>query len=102
MSMSHEERRARRQRIADYCRDHTVTEAAFAHGVSCTFVREACAEHGVAVESLANAKTASSYAILLDLHKGEGTQVEIAERHGVSRQRVGQIAAEARKAGWQV
>lgn len=53
MAMSHEDRAKRRKKIADFCKKHTVEQAAAHFGVSAGTATKACEEHGVKMKKAA-------------------------------------------------
>lgn len=74
-------------------------EVAQKFAVGCTTVREACLEWGVYPPRYSASLPTSGFAILYHLLQGE-KQIDIAKRLHITRQRVNNIAIEARKAGF--
>lgn len=104
--MTHNECRERRSRIAQAVADgHSVNAVARQFRVSLTTVYGACSEHGVVARRPKHDPTRpprlSPFVILARL-MAEGTgagYAEVARGLGISRQRVCQVAHEARLAG---
>lgn len=96
--MTHQQRRQRRQQIADFIgKGASVADACERFEVGLSTVDYACKEHGVLLKRKALKHTA--YAILADLMAMDGTVKDVAERHGVTWQSVYQMMKKARAAG---
>ena len=93
--LSHEQRRDRRQQIAEYCKNNTAEAASQVWGVSQFVVRAACKEFGVTAMS---PKHAMALVVIARLQAGE-SQTDIADALGVSRQNIQQIRMRAIAAG---
>jgi transposase len=99
--MNRSERRERRCRMASAVREgQELAEVAKAYGVSVGMLRRACREFGVPV-ARQRATKVNVFAILKALLDGQ-TRRAVAESLGISRQRVQQVAEEARAACWKL
>ena len=89
---------SRRQEIAEHilANNCTVAETAITFGVSRYAVYIACRKHGV---KLADKLEPNTLKVLADLFDSTVTIAEIADRHGVTQQRVSQVFVQALKAG---
>lgn len=100
--LSHEQRRDRRQQIAEYCKTNTAKAASQVWGVSQFVVRDACKEFGVTAMSpkhaMARPVKVSTLVVIARLQAGE-SQTDIADALGVSRQNIQQIRMRAIAAG---
>ena len=86
MALNHKQRHSRRREIAGFVRQGSdASMAARKFGVTIQTVRAACREHGV--ESPVGRKPTRVYEVIAGLQQG-GTVTDVAERLGVSRQRV--------------
>ena len=100
--LSHAERRERRREIAEFMKEHKDTQKAVAHfGCTLSLVSRACKEFGVDVPKTASVATVGSFVILKRLLDG-AKQIEVAGERGISRERVRQVANNAREAGFAV
>ena len=99
--MTHPERAARRQAIAEYVRQTkcTVDEAATIFGVTVSTVAGACRAHGVKPAAKSRGLQPNTFKILADLFDATLTVDDIADRRGVTKQRVSQVFVQALKAG---
>lgn len=95
--MSHEDRRLRRKKIADYAKDHTDRETAKKFGITSQTVRFSRNEFQVS-KAYKQEVPPSSYEIIAALIRGE-QKSEIARRFGVSQQFIGQVRDRAVKHG---
>lgn len=86
MSLTHEDRRKRRKKIAEYAKTHTDKETATEFGVHPMTVINARNEHGVIKKSTG---APSTYQIVAAMIRGE-RQVDVARRLGCSKQFVNQ------------
>ena len=96
--MTHPERAARRQKIAEYCREHTQIEAALEYGVSIHTVKAACLTGGVKYRC-DNAIASSTYDVIADLVNTDAALPVVGVKHRISRQRIHQIFTRCLKAG---
>ena len=99
--MTHPERAARRLAIAEYVRETgcTVDEAAKRFGVTVSTAAGACRDHGVKAAAKSRGLQPNTLKILADLFDATSTIDEIADRRGVTKQRVSQVFVQALKAG---
>ena len=96
--LTHAERRARRQQIAEYVRSgHTLSQAARRFGVGLYSARLAASEHDVVATPRAQSSTMS---ILAALFARGMTRTAAAAECGVSKQYVSQVYAQAVAAGF--
>lgn len=99
-SLTHAERAARRKRIAEFCRSHSVHAAALEFGVTPSLIRAACAEAGVPCTRDADVKGAGrTIDVVAALLNSTVSYATIAERHRLTRQSVHGIAARCVEAG---
>lgn len=94
---THDERRSRRQKIADYARDHSDGETASKFGVTIPTVRKARMENGVHKPNCRGLPP-SSYGIVAGLIRGQ-PMADVARQFKVSRQFVKQIQQRMQKHG---
>lgn len=101
--MSHAERAERRARIAEYCRTHSVQDAAQHFAVTPALVYSACVAAGVPrtheVDTKAAGRTIDVVAALVNSGASYAT---IAERHRLTRQSIYGIAARCVEAGLKI
>ncbi len=103
--MTHAERAERRKVIANECRTQCLEDVARRHGVNLGTAREACRQHDVLFmrRRVRRAEVQEHapflFAVLRDLLDGGWGLSEIAERHSVTAQRIGQIETMASEAG---
>lgn len=100
--LTHEQRTDRRKKIADWIQEtaSSIQIAAIRFRVSYEFVRGACMEHGVTIPR--NAGTLghkNTLSVIADLCNTTDTQMSIAKRSGITRQRVSYIYKLCLKAG---
>lgn len=86
--LTHEERAARRKKIAAYCRRRTCAEAAIEFGVSTSTVHSACQEHGVVYRSAYSEPAPTKLQLVAALVNTTTSLTELARQHRVSRQAV--------------
>lgn len=96
--LTHDERKARRERIAGYCQTKTVAQACAQFGCGETLVLSACREFAV-VPHRAAAKTSGRLRLIAALVNTSETYAAVAKRHRVSRQAVQQLAQKCIEAG---
>lgn len=100
MTITHAQRRARRTEIAHAVNNGLpLHEAATQFGVTDATVRASCREHGFSTAAKGAAFSATTWSVLSSLLNTRDTMVDIAKRHGVSRQRVHQLMQKAIGAG---
>ena len=100
--MTHTERAARRQQIAEaVATGLDVARVACNFGVSCECAYMACREHGVATSGRRGAppRAMRKLRIIADMLNTRGNYAAIARRHGVTRQYASLIAQQAIAAG---
>jgi hypothetical protein len=102
--MTQEERRRRREEIADAMRapDADIDAVARKFAVKVGYVYGCCREHEVPLlghGSKPGSRPVNVFAVLKDLLAGE-TQEECSTKYNVSRARISQIAMLAREGGW--
>lgn len=99
--LSHPERRQRRLKMAEHAAEYGVPEAAREFGVTTHTVHQALKEFGLVglAHYIEAAGAGCTFFVLAELINTNDTCQEIGDRHGVSRQRVQQVAARAREAG---
>ena len=98
--MSRAERAERRARIAEFCRDATVAEAAKRFKVSRFAVYRSCAEHGVELRRDPDAATVVDAVALVVRTRRSWSA--IAEATGITRATVRTIADRCAEAGFKV
>lgn len=102
MSMTHDERRERRKRIAaDAATGMTVAEICKKYGVGARTVHGAAAEYGTVLSPRRLPKVNTFY-ILRQLLRGGRSYADIAAEADLTTQRVLQIANRAREAGFEI
>ena len=99
--MTHEQRSARRQQIAEHVRDagDTIGDAARLFGVSIATVRSACLEYRVKWPDSTHEKHVGSLELIAAMFDSTKSLAEIADSRNVSRQRVSRLFVDAVKAG---
>jgi len=97
MPMTHDERRLRRQKIAEHAKSHSDAATASEFGVTEATVKSARKEFGV-IKRAAQSVPASGYAIIAGLIRCE-PDIDLARKHGVSRQFIGQCKNKMQKYG---
>lgn len=102
MAMNREQRRKRRAKIAKFCENHTIKEAAEKFEVSVVMVSRSCEENSVTPKP-SQVKNASVQTLKILREVMDGVpQNQVSVKYGISRQRVNQIISRARKAGWDI
>lgn len=102
--MTHAERRERRKQIAETIKSEmlTLSTAAKRFKVCLRLCEMACIEHGVKpFREPPNRVSANSFSILKRLLDG-ARQVDLARELNITKQRVGQIATNAKRAGFKL
>ena len=97
-TLTHEERKERRERIAKYCQTKTVAQACAQFGCGETLVASACREFGT-VPRMAVTKSSGRLRIIATLVNTSESYAAVAKRHRVSRQSVQQLAKKCIEAG---
>lgn len=101
--MTHAERAERRAKVAEYCRTHSVRDAAQHFGVTPPYVYDACATAGVECLREPSARKAGRVLdIVAALVNTAQPYATIAERKGVTRQAVHAIVTRCVAAGIKV
>lgn len=96
--LTHDERRARRQKMAQYAHKHTCEDAALRFGVHEATVKAALREHNLPCRKR-RPPAVSSFVVLRRLLDG-ATGGTIAEELNITRQRVNIIKQRAKSAGF--
>lgn len=99
--LTQEERRARREKIAQFAHRHGAAKAVEKFEVGRTLVTTACQEFGLVPKQVAPSRTfdKSRLRLIAALIRGDVPYGELAERHGISRQAVDQFAQKCADAG---
>lgn len=102
--LTHSERAARREQIAEFCKSHTLARAMSQFDVSESLVQTACREHGVTPKAPkpTNMPDRSRLRLIAALTNTTTPYAALARTHGITRQAVEQFATRCIAAGIKV